>query len=152
MDFTQHLHDVLFTHTINLYHSQFSSVQLLSRVWFFVTPQTAACQTSLSFAISRSLLKLMSIKLMMPSNHLIFRHPFSSCPQSFSASGFCPVSQLFISGGQSIGASASALGFPMYVQGWFPLGLTGLISFLSKGFSRVFCSTIWCQNVFSLHH
>ena len=57
--------------------------------------------------------------------------PFSSCPQSFSASGFSPVSQLFTSGGQSIGASTSASVLPMNVQGWVPLGLTGLISLLS---------------------
>ena len=65
--------------------------------------------------------------------------PFSSCPQSFPASGSFPVSQTFASGGQSIGASASVL--PMNSQGWFPLGLTGLISLLSKGLSRVFFST-----------
>ena len=66
--------------------------------------------------------------------------PFS-CPQSFSASGAFPMSQLFTSGGQSIGASASASVLPMNLQGWFPLGLTGLISLLSKGLSRVFSST-----------
>ena len=62
--------------------------------------------------------------------------PFSSWPQSFPASGSFPVNQLFTSGGQSIGVSASIL--PMNIQGWFPLGLTGLISLLSKGLSRVF--------------
>ena len=68
--------------------------------------------------------------------------PFSSCPQSFLASGSFPRSWLFISGGQSIGASASVL--PMNIQGWFLLGLTGLISLLSKGLSRVTSSsTIW---------
>ena len=61
--------------------------------------------------------------------------PFSCCPQSFSASGSFPVNQLFTSGGQSIGTSASA--FPMNIQGWFPLGLTALISLLFKGLSRV---------------
>ena len=54
--------------------------------------------------------------------------PFSSCPQSFPASGSFPVSKLFISGGQSIGASALASVLPMNIQGWFPLGLTGLVS------------------------
>ena len=63
----------------------------------------------------------------------------SSRLQSFPASGSFPVGQLFASGGQSIGASASDL--PMNIQGWFPLGLTGLISLQSKGLSRVFCST-----------
>ena len=65
--------------------------------------------------------------------------PFSSCPQSFPASGSFPVSRLFTSGGQSIGASASVL--PVNNQSWFLLGLTGLISLLSKGLSRVFSST-----------
>ena len=67
--------------------------------------------------------------------------PFSSCLQSFPASGSFPVSQLFASGGQSIGASASASVLLMNIQDWFPLGLTGLISLLSKGLFRVFSST-----------
>ena len=64
--------------------------------------------------------------------------PFSSCLQSLPASGSFPVSWLFASGGQGIGASASASILPMNIQGWFPLGLTGLISLQSKGLSRVF--------------
>ena len=64
--------------------------------------------------------------------------PFSSCLKSFPASGSFPVSWLFASGGHSIGASASASVFPMNIQDWFPLGLTGLISFQSKELSRVF--------------
>ena len=68
--------------------------------------------------------------------------PFSSCPQPFPASEPFPVSQLFTSGGQSIGALALASVHPMNSQGWFPLGLTGLISLQSKGLSRVFSSTI----------
>ena len=67
--------------------------------------------------------------------------PFSSCPQSFLASGSIPVSQLFISGGHSIGASASTSVLPMNIQGWFPLGLTGLISLQPKGLLRVFSNT-----------
>ena len=66
--------------------------------------------------------------------------PFSSCFESFPASGSFPVSQLFTSGGQSIEASASASVLPMNIQDWFPLGLTGLIYLLSKGLSRVFSS------------
>ena len=67
---------------------------------------------------------------------------FSSCPQYFPASGSFPKSRLFASGDQSIGASASIL--PMNIQSWFPLGLNGLISLLSKGLSRVFSSTtVW---------
>ena len=67
--------------------------------------------------------------------------PFSSCPQSFPASGSFPMNWLFASGGQSIGASASASVFPMNIQGWFPLGLTGRVSLQSKGLSRVFYNT-----------
>ena len=59
--------------------------------------------------------------------------PFYSCLQSFPTSGSFPVSWLFASGGQSTRTSASAPVFPMNIQGWFPLGLTGLISWLSKG-------------------
>ena len=66
---------------------------------------------------------------------------FSSGPQSLSASGSFPISWLFASGGQSIGASASASVLPMNIQDWFPLGSTGLISLQSKGLSRVFSST-----------
>ena len=66
--------------------------------------------------------------------------PFSSHHQSFPASGSFPMSQLFASGGQSIGAPASASVLPMNIQGWFPLGLTGLISLQSKRLSRVFSS------------
>ena len=92
-------------------------------------------QASLSFTIPQSLLKLMSIELMMPSSHLIVCHPFSSCPQSFPASGSFPMSPLFASGGQSIGASAAGSVLPMNIQDWFPLGLTGLLSLQSKGLS-----------------
>ena len=67
--------------------------------------------------------------------------PFSSCPQSFPASGSFPMRQLFASGGQSIGVSASASVLPMNIQDWFPLGLTSLISQLSKECSRVFSNT-----------
>ena len=70
---------------------------------------------------------------------LSFVIPFSSCLQSFPASGSFPVSQFFASGGQSIGASASVLS--MKIQDWFLLGLTGLISLQSKGLSRVFSNT-----------
>ena len=66
---------------------------------------------------------------------------FSSCLQSFPASGYFSMSPLFASGGQSIGASASTSVLPVNIQGWFPLGLAYLISLLSKGLSRVFSST-----------
>ena len=67
--------------------------------------------------------------------------PFSSCPQSFPASGSFPVSQLLASGGQRIGVSASASVLPMNTQDWSPLGGTGWISLQSKGLSRIFSNT-----------
>ena len=75
--------------------------------------------------------------------------PFSSCLQSFLASGSFPMSQFFTLGGQSIGASASGSVLPMNIQSWFPLRLTGLISLLSKGLWRVFSSTIVQKHQFS---
>ena len=120
-----------------------SSVQfkLLSRVQLFVTPWTAARQVSLSITNSQSFLKLMSIESMMPSSISSSVIPFSSCLQSFPASGSFPVSQFFTSGGQSIGVSASASILPMNIQDWFPLILTGLIFLQSKRLSRVFSNT-----------
>ena len=94
----------------------------------------------ISFTISQSLLKLMCIEWVMPSNHLILCYPFS-CPQSFPASGFFSVSWPFASGGQSTGASVLASDLPTNIQGWFPLRLTGLISLQSKGVSRVLSKT-----------
>ena len=74
----------------------FSSVQSLSHVWLFATSWIAARQASLSITNSQSLLKVMSIKSVMPSNHLILCCPFSSCLQSFPASGSLPMSQRFL--------------------------------------------------------
>ena len=90
----------------------------------------------------------MSIESVMPSNHLILCHPFSSCPQSLQASGSFPMSQLFASGGQSIGVSASASVLPMNIQDWFPLRFTNLILLQSKGLSRVFSSTTVLKHQF----
>ena len=106
----------------------------------FATPWTEARQASLSFTISQNLLKLMCIDSVMPSSHLILFVPFS-CLQSFPASESFPVSWLFASGDQSIGASGSASVLPVNIQGWFPLRLTDLISLLSKGLSRAFFNT-----------
>ena len=76
--------------------------------------------------------------------------PFSSCPQSFPVSGTFPMSWLFTSGGQGIGASASASVLPRNIHGWSTLGLTGLISLQSKGLSRVFFNTtVWKHQFFS---
>ena len=100
-----------------------SSVQSLSRVWLFATPWTATRQASLSFTVSWSLFKLMSIELVMHPTISSSVIPFS-CLLSFPALGSFPVSWLFKSHGQSIGASASVLS--VNIQGWFPLVLTSL--------------------------
>ena len=84
------------------------------------------------FTISGSLLKLMSIESVMSVNHLIFCCRLLFSPQSFPASGSFPMSKLFPSGGQSIGASASASVLSMNIQGWFPWRLTGLIFLQSR--------------------
>ena len=117
-------------------------VQLLSRVPLFEIPWTAACQASVcrlspracsnSCALSRCCYPTISSSVT----------PFSSCLQSFPASGSFLMGQLFTSGGQSIGASSSlASVLPMNIQGCCPLGLTDLISLWSKGLSRVFSSS-----------
>ena len=118
-----------------------SSVQF-SHVPLFVTPWATACYTSLSITNSWSPLKTYpSCQWCHPiiSSSII---PFSSCLQSFPASGSFPRSQFFTSGGQSIGVLASASVLPMNIQDWFPLGLTGWMSLQSKGLSRVFSNTI----------
>ena len=116
------------------------SIQSFSHVQLFVNPWTAAWQASLSLIIiSWSLLKLMSIELVIPSNHLILCQPLLLLPSIFPSIRVFPMSQFFKSGSQSIGVSASVL--PMNIQDWFPLGLTGLISLQSKGLSRVFSKT-----------
>ena len=74
--------------------------------------------------------------------------PFSFCLQSFPASGSFPVSQFFVSGGQSVGTSATASILPMNIQDWFPLGWTGWISLLSKGLSRIFSNTTVQKHLF----
>ena len=97
--------------------SQFSSVQSLSCVRLFATLWTAARQAYLSITNSQNLPKLMSIELVMPPNHLILCHPLLLPNlQSFPASGSFQMSQLFASGGQSIGISASTSVLPMNIQ------------------------------------
>ena len=120
---------------------KFSSVQSLSCVQLFVIPWTSAHQASLSITNSWSPPKPMSTESVMPPNHLILCFPFSSWPQSFPASGSFPMSQLFASGGQSAGVSASTPVLPMNTQDWSPLGWTVWISLQSKGLSRVFSNT-----------
>ena len=113
--------------------------QLPSRVWLIGTPWTATHQAPLSSTVSQNLLKFMSIESVMPSTISSFAALFSSCLQSFPASGSFPMSLLFASGDQSIGASATVLS--VNIQGWFPLGLSGLISLHPKDSQRVFSST-----------
>ena len=103
---------------------EISSVQSLGRVRLFATPWTAACQASLSITDSRSLFKLMSIELVMPSNHLILGCPLLLLPSIHSNIRVFLISQFFTSGGQSIGASASESVLSMNIQDWFPPGLT----------------------------
>ena len=114
------------------------SVQLHSYVWLFATLWTAAHQASLSITNSRSLLKLMSIALVMPSNHLILCCPLLLLPSVFLTIRVFSNESVLCIRCQSIGASASASVLSMNIQGWFPLGLTGWISLQSKGLSRVF--------------
>ena len=119
----------------------FSSVQLLSCVWLFETPWTVAHQASLSITpgACSNLCPLSQWCHPTISSSVV---PFTSCLQSFPASGSFPMSQFFPSGGQSIGVSASASVLPMNIQDIFPLGWTGWISLLSKGLSRVFSNTV----------
>ena len=120
---------------------EFSSVQSLSHVWLFPTPWTAICQASLSISNSLSLLKLIFINSVIASNHLILCHPLLLLSSIFPASQSFSMSQFFTSGDQSIGASTSASVFPINIQDWFPLGLTGLISLQFKGLSKVFSNS-----------
>ena len=95
-------------------------------------PWTVAHQASLSSTTSPNLLKFTSIESVMLSNHLILCYPLLFCLRSFPASWCFPVSRLFKSGSQTVRASISAAVFLMDIQGWFTLGLIGLISLKSK--------------------
>ena len=123
-------------------------VQSLSRVWLFATPWITACQAYLSITSSRSLLKLMSIELVMPSNHLILCCPLLLLPPiPPSIRDFSNESALHMRW-PSIGVSASASVLPMNTQDWSPLGWRGWISLQSKGLSRVFSNTIQKHQLF----
>ena len=114
------------------------SVQALSHISLFETPWTAAARLpcpSPTPRLAQTHVHQVSGCHQAISSSVI---PFSSRFQSFPASRSFPMSQLFASGGQSIGASASTSVLPMNIQDWFPLGWTGWISLLSKGLSRVF--------------
>ena len=127
-------------------------VQSLRCVWLFATPWTAACQVSLPFTISQSLLKLMSIESVMPSNHLILFCPLLLRPSIFpSIRVFSNESALCIRQPKywSFSVSPSNEYSGLIFQGWFPLGLIGLISLTSKGHSRVFSgTTVWKHQFF----
>ena len=116
------------------------SVQLLSHVRLFASPWTAACQASWSITNTRSFLKLMSIELVMPSNHLILCRPLLLLPSIFPSIRVFSNSWLFASGGQNIGvsASASASVLSMNIQGWFPLGLLAVYPCYPRGSQESF--------------
>ena len=135
MDHTFHYFQFLFAYLTLI----FAVVQSLSHIQLGAMPWTAACQASLSFTISHSLLRLISIKLVIPSNHLVLCCPFSSCLQSFPASVSFLMSRLFASGKQSFGASASAPVLPMNIYHWFPLGWTDMLAV--QGALRVISNT-----------
>ena len=116
-------------------------IQSLSCVQLFVILWIATPQAPLSSTVPWSWLRCMSIESVMLSNYRFCCCCFSFYLQSFPASRSFPESQLFASGGHSIGASASSSVLSVNVQCWFPLGLIGWISLQSKGLSRVFSST-----------
>ena len=118
-----------------------SCIQSLSCAQLFVTPQTTARQGSLSITSPGACSNpCPSSRWCHPaiSSSVV---PFSSCLQSFTASGSFQMSPFFVSGGLSIGVSASASVLPMNTQDWSPLGWTGWISLQSKGLSRVFSNS-----------
>ena len=123
-----------------------SSVQSLSGVWLFVTPWNVARQVSLSITNSRSLLKLMSIESVMPSNHHLLCRPLLLLPSIFPSLKSFPMNQLFTSGGPSIGVSASASVLPMNIQDWSPLGWTGWIYY---NYQFIWCTTEFIHIIFS---
>ena len=117
------------------------AVQLLSCVQLLAISWTEAHQASMSFTISWSLPKLMSTESVMPSYRLVFCYPLLHLPSIFPSIRVFSNELLFVSGGQSIGVSASSSVLLMNIQDWFPLELIRWISFQSKGLSRVFSNT-----------
>ena len=129
------------TYAKNGKSSHFSSVQSLSHVQPFVTPWTAARQAFLYFTISLSLLRLMSIESVMPSNHLILCH-LLLLPSIFPRIGVFSSESVLSIRWSKYGASDSASVLTVNIQDWFPLELTGLVSLLSKGLSGIFSNTM----------
>ena len=150
---------LLCTHTHTHTHTKHILYSFICWWTFILIPHIVGCRCSVSqssptlcnlkyyrttgFPVLHHLPELSQIHLYGVNGAIQQSHslPFPSCPQSFPASGSFQMSQLFISDGQSIAASALASVLPMNIQDWFPLGLTGWISLLSKGLSRVFSST-----------
>ena len=120
---------------------QFSSVQLFSHVRLFANPWIAAHQASLSITNSRSLPKLMSIEVVMPSSHLILCRPLLLLPPIPSSIRVFSNESTLGMRWPKFGVSTSASDLPMNTQDWFPLGWTGWISLQSKGLSIVFSNT-----------
>ena len=149
-----HNRDLSFFLSLNLvmeqYNLQFSSVQYLSCVQLFVTPWSELQHTRPSCPSPTPGVHPKPC----PSSQWCYPTisssvvPFSSCPQSFPASGSFQMSQLFASGGQTIGVSASTSVLPMNNQEWSPLGWAGWTSFQSKGLSRVFSNTTAQKHLF----
>ena len=110
---------------------------------------SAAHQVSLCFTIFWNLLKFVFIESVMSSNRFILCCPLLLLPSIFLSIRIFPMSQLFASGGQSIGTSVSASVLPMNSQGWFPLGLIGLISLQSKELSRVFSKFYFAMHIWA---
>ena len=135
--------------TIHYQYFQFSSVQSLSRVQFFLTPWSAACQASQSTPTPRVYSNPCPLNGWCHPTISSSVVPLSSCPQSFPESGSFQMSHLFASGGQSIGVSASTSVLPMNIQDWFPLGWVGWIALQAKGLSRVFANTTVQKHQFS---
>ena len=158
-------HRQIYTHRYTHIYPSVSSFQSLSCVQLFGTPWIAARQASLSITNSRSLLKLMSIELVMPSSHLILCRPLLLLPPvPLSIRVFSNESQLFAWGGQSTGVSASASVLPVNTQDWSSSGWTGWISLQAKGLSSYlhfchlrhlcFCPRLlwfWCRTLLPHH-
>ena len=136
---------------IKIIYYKFSSVQSLSCVQLFATQWIAACQASLSITNSPSLLKLMSIELVMQSSHLILCCPLLLLPLiPLSIRVFSHDSTLHMRW-PNIGVSASTSVLPINIQDWFPLGWTGWNSLQSKRLSRVFCNATVQKHHFFWH-
>ena len=119
----------------------FSSVQSLICVWLFATPWITGLQASLSITNSRSLLRLTSTELVMPSHNLILVSPLPLPPSIFPSMRVFSSESVFRIRWPKYWSFTSASVLPMNIQGWFPLGLTGLISLQSKGLSGIFSNT-----------